>query len=75
MSLGVCIGRFQFLTKAHQAIIDTALAHGQVLVIVGSAGEARSVMNPWTFEERKSMLRAVYGDSIMIDSIQDSNYD
>lgn len=57
----VFIGRFQPLHIGHQHVIDEALKLAErVLVLIGSAETARSVKNPFTFEEREHMLRAVY---------------
>lgn len=57
----VFIGRFQPFHMEHKRIIDTALEKARhVLVLVGSAGKARSVRNPFTFEERKNMIMGGY---------------
>ena len=53
----VFIGRFQPFHVQHKRIIDVALAKAKkVLVLVGSSGKARTVRNPFTFEERKRMI-------------------
>ncbi|MEN9372575.1 MAG: hypothetical protein RIR79_127 [Pseudomonadota bacterium] len=55
----VCIGRFQPLHLGHLAMIEAALAAAPVCVVVmGSAFQARSPKNPFTWLERASMLRA-----------------
>ena len=57
----VFIGRFQPFHNEHRHIIDTALKLSRhVLVLIGSAGKARSVRNPFTFAERKRMIAANY---------------
>jgi bifunctional NMN adenylyltransferase/nudix hydrolase len=57
----VFIGRFQPFHNEHQHIIDTALKLSKnVLVLIGSAGKARSVRNPFTFAERKRMIAGNY---------------
>lgn len=57
----VFIGRFQPFHNEHQHIIDVALEKSKnVLVLIGSAGKARSVRNPFTFAERKRMIAANY---------------
>jgi bifunctional NMN adenylyltransferase/nudix hydrolase len=57
----VFIGRFQPFHNEHQHIIDTALKLSKnVLVLIGSAGKARSVRNPFTYQERKRMIAANY---------------
>lgn len=57
----VFIGRFQPFHNGHKAVIDKALQHAkEVVVVVGSSFAARSTKNPFTFEERKAMIDAVY---------------
>jgi bifunctional NMN adenylyltransferase/nudix hydrolase len=57
----VFIGRFQPFHNEHKRIIDIALERSRnVLVLIGSAGKARSVRNPFTFQERKRMIAANY---------------
>ena len=53
----VFIGRFQPFHNEHKRVIDIALtkAHN-VLVLVGSSGKARTVRNPFTFDERFDMI-------------------
>ena len=59
----VFIGRMQPFHNGHKAVIDKALetAH-EVVVVLGSCFQPRSTKNPFTFEERKAMIDAVYGD-------------
>lgn len=63
----VFIGRFQPFHNEHKRVIDTALtkAHN-VLVLIGSSGSARTVRNPFTFEERRDMILGAYEDSSRI---------
>jgi bifunctional NMN adenylyltransferase/nudix hydrolase len=59
----VFIGRFQPFHNGHKAVIDKALQHAkEVVVVAGSSFAARSTKNPFTFEERKAMIDAVYGN-------------
>lgn len=60
----VFIGRFQPPHLGHRAVIHEALkrAH-QVIVLVGSAWQARSLRNPWRFEERHDMLRSCFDEA------------
>lgn len=53
----VFIGRFQPLHSAHLEIIKraTALCH-QLVIIVGSARQPRTYKNPFTFDERRTMI-------------------
>ena len=57
----VFIGRFQPLHKGHEAVIKQAMEQAeQVMIIVGSAHSPRNTRNPFTFEERKRMIKAVF---------------
>lgn len=59
----VFIGRFQPLHLGHQEVIERARKLSKnVLVLVGSAGVARSVRNPFTYEERANCIRNLYPD-------------
>lgn len=59
----VFVGRMQPFHKGHKAVIDKALEHAEeVVVVLGSCFQPRSTKNPFTFEERKAMIDAVYGD-------------
>jgi len=59
----VFIGRFQPPHLGHLAVIHEALKRArQVIVMVGSAWQARSLRNPWRFEERLQMLRGAFDD-------------
>lgn len=70
----VFIGRFQPFHKGHQEVVERAFSLSRnVLIIVGSAGKARSVRNPFTFEERKEMINSVFPDAI-VESMSDSAY-
>ncbi|QDQ25428.1 NUDIX domain-containing protein [Chitinimonas arctica] len=58
----VYIGRFQPLHNSHLALLRQALARAEhVLVVLGSAGQARSCRNPFTAAERQDMVRASLG--------------
>lgn len=60
-SLAVFIGRFQPFHLGHQRIIDESLTIAdRVLILVGSCFEPRSLRNPWSFEERETMIRSCY---------------
>ena len=57
MKIGVVIGRFQPFHNGHKALIEAALAGSdRLLILVGSAGSPRTPKNPFTFEERKSLI-------------------
>ena len=53
----VFIGRFAPFHAGHLKVVTEGLKRAKKLIIlVGSAKEARSVRNPWTWEERKEMI-------------------
>lgn len=55
--LAVFIGRFQPVHNGHMQVIKLALKSAKdVLVLIGSANEARSHRNPWTYFERKENM-------------------
>ena len=57
----VCVMRAQPFHNGHKAVIDRALELAdEVIVVVGSSFQPRSTKNPFTFEERKAMIGAVY---------------
>ena len=57
----VFVGRFQPFHNEHKRIIDIALQKSKnVLVLVGSAGKARTIRNPFTFQERKDMIEGAF---------------
>lgn len=59
----VFIGRFQPFHTAHKKIIETALQKARrVLVCIGSANQQRSVRNPFTYDERVSMISECFLD-------------
>lgn len=54
---GIYIGRFQPMHTAHLATVRFALLQAkQVIIILGSDNQARTVKNPWTSAERIAML-------------------
>ena len=74
----VFVGRFQPFHNEHKRIIDIALQKSKnVLVLVGSAGKARTIRNPFTFQERKDMIRGSYflNQAGMDDGSYDRNID
>lgn len=55
--VSVLIGRFQadtVLHKGHEALLNMASEDcDQLILLLGSANAARSILNPWTYNERK----------------------
>lgn len=55
----IYIGRFEPFHSGHLALLRKALDSAlQVIVVMGSAWQARSPKNPFTWQEREAMLRA-----------------
>jgi bifunctional NMN adenylyltransferase/nudix hydrolase len=60
----VFIGRLQPPTRAHEQIIRTALTlSNRVIIVLGSRNSARTLRNPFTFDERETMTRAMFSSS------------
>lgn len=59
MEIGIYIGRLQPLHNAHLTAIRYALSQVEWLIIIlGSACQAKTIKNPWTTEEREKMVRS-----------------
>ena len=57
----VFIGRFQPFHNGHKAVIEQALSLAkEVVIVVGSSFSARTIRNPFTFAERKAMIKGVF---------------
>lgn len=74
--LAVFIGRFQPFHLGHLYAITEALKLAKdVLVLIGDTGGPRTVKNPWTFYERRDMIRSSLsredGKRVCIDQIFD----
>lgn len=74
-TIGVFIGRFQPLHNGHIAVIEQMRAEVDVpVILIGSADAARSVLNPFTYEERWNMLRAKVVTPLIIKGLVDFKY-
>lgn len=73
----VFIGRFSPFHNGHKAVIDAALEQAkEVVVVVGSSFAARNIRNPFTFEERKAMIEAVFPtERVKVVPVSDYPYD
>ena len=70
--LGIMVGRFQTLHSGHEFMIDKAVELcDRVGIFIGSSQESGTEKNPFTYETRKELLEAVYGDSITICPLPD----
>ena len=72
----VFIGRFQPLHKAHESIIHDALKVAEeVIVVVGSSYAAPTLRNPFTFEQRREMIKCVFPiDAVRVVPVMDYPY-
>lgn len=63
-SHGLIVGRFQPFHIGHERIIDQMLEECElVTVIIGSIQEKGTEANPFSFEDRKQMIKDTYGTS------------
>jgi nicotinamide-nucleotide adenylyltransferase len=59
--LGMYLGRFQPFHNGHKAIVDKMLEECErVLIVIGSADKYRTTQNPYYFNERRGLIKAVY---------------
>jgi bifunctional NMN adenylyltransferase/nudix hydrolase len=70
--VGLAVGRFQPLHFGHCRIIDHMIRSCKVCILaIGSSQKSREKHDPWTFEERKAMVKNVYGDRLKIIQLTD----
>lgn len=66
----IYIGRFSPFHLGHAHVLKTALSSSDlVIVLIGSAGQARNLKNPFTYTERMGMILAWIGTEPVLDSI------
>lgn len=69
---GLVVGRFQPFHNGHQALIQGAIEDCvHVVVAIGSSNAKRSTRNPFSYEERERMVRAVFGDRVEVAPLPD----
>lgn len=69
---GVMIGRFQPFHLGHKNVVDLALSKvDNLLILIGSAQEKGTERNPYSYEQRKAMIKAIYGDKVRAEPIFD----
>lgn len=62
--LAVCIGRFQPFHNGHLSLLREALEQAPIcIVVLGSAHQARTPKNPFTWQERAEMIRRALPDT------------
>lgn len=73
--LAVFIGRFQPFHNEHLKVINQGLKIAdKVLVLVGSASTARSIKNPFSFEERRGFVLDSCPENVIVGKIDDYFY-
>ena len=56
--VGIFIGRFQPFHEGHRYAVSVAASQcDELILMVGSSNQCRSIKNPWTFEERRATIR------------------
>lgn len=71
-SLGIIVGRFQVLHLGHVDMINQAIELcDQVGIFIGSSQESGTLKNPFTYEKRKEMLEALFGDKVSVYPLPD----
>lgn len=71
-NVGLAVMRTQPLHKGHTRIIDAMIQDSDVAIIgMGSCNISRTVHDPFTPDERKEMIRNVYGDRVKIIMLSD----
>lgn len=64
-AIGTVIGRMNLPHKGHKHLITTALNKSDyVVVVLGSAHQARTPKNPFKAEEREAMIRAMFSPEL-----------
>lgn len=57
----VFIGRFEPFHIGHAEVVTKALELAErVIILVGSSNQPRTIKNPWTFFDRKEMIKSVF---------------
>lgn len=68
--------RLQPLHNGHLSVINRMIAEHDVVTIgIGSSNKPISEKNPWSFDDRKAMLRNIYGSRIRILKLNDLDND
>lgn len=68
------VGRFQPFHFGHVEVIERALSLSEnVIVLVGSANSARTLRNPFTLDERYSLIKRVFPE-VIVCGIDDHTY-
>ena len=70
------VGRFQTFHKGHEIMIDRALAISErVHIFIGSSQEKGTFRNPLSYELRKVIIHAIYGDAVITHPLPDLTHE
>ena len=65
--LGFMVGRFQMLHKGHESLINEGLELcDRFVILLGNSEESRTKDNPFNFEERKEMIKMIFGNKVEV---------
>ncbi|MFA7408542.1 MAG: bifunctional nicotinamide-nucleotide adenylyltransferase/Nudix hydroxylase [Anaerolineaceae bacterium] len=71
----VFIGRFSPFHRGHVYVVEKALQQAQeVIIVVGSSFAAPNTRTPFTFEQRRDMIRLIYPDTKRVKIVPVSDY-
>ena len=80
--LAVLIGRFQPFHLGHLQIVKSGLETAdRMLILIGSSNIARTTRNPFTYAERKTIIRkalleaGIFSDRVTVQALPDNPYD
>lgn len=66
-TVGYLIGRFNPLQHGHAALLTHAYENNDhLIVLIGSATEARTLKNPLSFDERKALVKALVPEATIL---------
>ena len=69
---GVILGRFQPFHLGHASVLENALEHAdKVLLLIGSSQESRTKRNPFSYEERKTMVESSFKERVIVAPLPD----
>lgn len=70
--IGLAIMRMHPLHNGHEIIINRMREECDVAIVgIGSCQKSREINNPFTYDERRDLIRTVYGDSVKIVPLND----
>jgi len=74
--VGLAVMRIQPLSLGHLWIIGQMIAECETVIIgIGSTQAEKDIHNPWSFDQRKQMLKNVYGDRLKVMPLMDLGSD